>query len=242
MEAISRVYFRLATETDAAGEPLFKLSKKQRRLCHTSPVWGSPVRVSGAEMLAYLNRFFAPAQLVSGAVGEALLLMDEGIPITFVGLISQPRYLGIFADLFPAVSLAVKLPSFFGRQDALPVMVIPYLKDAANWRCEDKVRQTCLSAPNSFRRIYTADIHPAGLMPACLLSNNGQCPRSDFSGLSFDLFIDFIMNHYIVKTADGCQWLLDRYIAIRIWEICCKSDSPLPPANYQIELERKRAA
>ena len=98
----SQVYFRFARELDPAGKP-FQLSLKKRGITHTSPTWKQPAKITGAEMLDYLDRWFIPAQLVSNANGQALLLLDTGIPATFAGMVMQPRYLSMFADLFTAI-------------------------------------------------------------------------------------------------------------------------------------------
>ena len=96
-----QVYFRFARETDSDGKP-FTLSIKLHGLCHSDPIWHSRARITGELMLAYLNKFFCPCQLVTNSNGQALLLMDE-IPKLFGAMIQQPRYLKIFANLFEAI-------------------------------------------------------------------------------------------------------------------------------------------
>jgi hypothetical protein len=98
--AASQVYIYVANLRDEHGEPVFKFSKKARGLVHKSATWGTWDRVTGAEMLAYLDRHFVPCQLVTNAsTGRALGLLDA-TPIQFGGVIMQTRFSGIFAELF----------------------------------------------------------------------------------------------------------------------------------------------
>lgn len=98
---IGQIYFRFARELDNAGKP-FQISRDLRGITHIQLPWTKPARITGEEMLSYLNRFFAPAQLVSNSNGQALQLLDSISP-QFAGLIMQPRYVSLFFDLFQAI-------------------------------------------------------------------------------------------------------------------------------------------
>jgi hypothetical protein len=99
---ILQVYAKFAAKHSV--ETPFTLSTKQRGLVHISPVWKAPAKVNGSDMLDYLNRWFAPAQLVSNPSGPALLLIDK-IPVTFAGMVMQPRYvaIAISSNLFTVI-------------------------------------------------------------------------------------------------------------------------------------------
>jgi hypothetical protein len=73
---ISQVYHRFSLEKDDTGAP-FRVSRKLRGLTHIDPVWKSVKRITGKEFLAYLARWFCPAQMVANSDGPALMLLDE---------------------------------------------------------------------------------------------------------------------------------------------------------------------
>jgi hypothetical protein len=94
----AQVYHRLSQETDLNKKP-FTFSKHRRGLVHSDPVWKSPKKVSGLELLDYLARWFIPCQLLTNANGQALVIVDE-FPKLFAAQLMQPRYGALFADLF----------------------------------------------------------------------------------------------------------------------------------------------
>lgn len=97
-----QVYNRFSVELDLSGQP-FKYSVKFRGISHIDPVWHLPVNVNGERMAKYLSDWFIPTQLVSNAsAGQALLLLDE-FPKLYVAQLLQPRYSGLFRDLFTSL-------------------------------------------------------------------------------------------------------------------------------------------
>ena len=94
----AQFYYRLSQETDNNDHP-FTFSRHRRGLIHTDPVWQSPAKVTGLDLLGYLGQWFIPCQLVTNANGPALLILDE-FPRLFAAMLMQPRYTALFADLF----------------------------------------------------------------------------------------------------------------------------------------------
>lgn len=123
------------------------------------------------------------------------------------------------------------------REESLPVMVVPYLKDCSNWRKEDTVKAQCRKcAEQLVSHLFKWEKQ---LPSQCTLKTWDTAEKA-FRGMDLSLFQDFIMNRFSVRTPDNQEWLLDRSIAARIWAACVADDSPLPPASWVIQLERRR--
>jgi hypothetical protein len=126
----------------------------------------------------------------------------------------------------------------FWKRGDLPVLTVPYLRDCDDGRKAELVRQICRKAAEqlSTHLFKWEKQYPS---KSCVKSYDPV--QRKFLGMNIALFQDFIMNHYSVRTPDGNQWLLDRKLADLIWAECIAADSPLPPASFDIEAERRRA-
>jgi hypothetical protein len=133
----------------------------------------------------------------------------------------------------------MNFPKFWKGENSLSTMVIPHLKDADNFRCEDKVRQICRKCAE---QLSAHLFRWAKQWPSRSTLKTYDKAQRRFVGLDLSLFQDYLMNHFIIKTPDGNQWLLDRSIAARIWSECVADDSPLPEASWAVEAQKRAGA
>jgi hypothetical protein len=128
----------------------------------------------------------------------------------------------------------------FWRDDTdsgLPVMVVPYLKEINNFSYQTKVNaQVHRCAEQLAAHLFKWKKEWPSLSRVMFWSVS----EKRFLGLDLDNFAIFIERQFRVQTEDRMAWRLDRVIAARIWATCIADDSPLPPASWQIELNRKR--
>lgn len=118
-------------------------------------------------------------------------------------------------------------------------MIIPSIKEMGNARYTDKVSAQCrecakLLAGHLYRWVKP---YPE---KATLKSWNahGQC----FVGMDIDVFANYLMQRFDLRTDDNHEWLLDRAVAALIWNACTDAASPLPLASWQVETDLKRKA
>jgi hypothetical protein len=96
-------YNRFAQEVDISGAP-FKYSSRYRGLSHVVDLtWRLPSKISGEQFSQYCRNWFTPCQMISTTgVGQALLILDKFPPLSTAQLL-QPRYSGLFRDLFESL-------------------------------------------------------------------------------------------------------------------------------------------
>jgi hypothetical protein len=122
-----------------------------------------------------------------------------------------------------------------GRQ----TMVIPAIVDLRDGRQAAKVQSQCqLCAKQLAGHLYVW----RRSFPQQPTVKSWDAASLTFQGMDLDLFRDFLMRNFVLKTPDGKEWALDRVVAAAIWAACIAADSPLPPASWQIEMDRKRLA
>lgn len=141
------------------------------------------------------------------------------------------------SDLICAVSRLWSPPAKIpGRK----VMVIPFIKDVNNTLQAGKVAAQCaacakqLAAGHLFvwRRSF----------PQQSTVKRWDTASLSFQGMDLDLFRDYLMQNFVLKTPDGKEWALDRAVAAPIWAVCVEPGSALPEASWLIERTRKREA
>jgi hypothetical protein len=128
---------------------------------------------------------------------------------------------------------------FWEWNNSPEVMVVPFLRDIGDWRKADLVKaqhQKCAQQLASHLFRWERQF------PSLSTIKTWNIAEKKFLGMDLSLFINFIQNHYSIRTADHHEWLLDRIIGDRIFAACIAEDSPLPPANWDVERERKKAA
>lgn len=126
---------------------------------------------------------------------------------------------------------------FFG--DSLPVMIVPYLKDTNAESKQELVKSIC------HRCAEQLSVHLfkwERKFPSRSTVKTWSASEGKFLNMDLSLFQEFIMNHFSVRTADNQEWMLDRSIAARIWEQCVSDESPLPPADWNIEGRKRKVA
>ena len=118
-------------------------------------------------------------------------------------------------------------------------MIIPTLRDIRDERQAATVAAQCrLCASQLVPHMYVWRKQP----PERSTLKLWNVETASFTGMSIEDFANFVMSHFQLKTSDGREWLLDKTVADRIWYSCIAADSPLPLANWQIEMDRKRKA
>ena len=136
----------------------------------------------------------------------------------------------------------MRLPFFGGTppgEDNRPIMTVPYLRDCDNWRKADQEKALCRRCAE---QLATHLYRWEKKWPALSTVKTWDEKEKRFLGMDLSLFQEFIMNRFSVRTADNREWLLDRKIAALIWAECIADDSPLPPASWAFELNRKKEA
>ena len=123
--------------------------------------------------------------------------------------------------------------------DSRQAMTVPHLRDCSNWRKNDEVRALCRRCAE---QLSTHLYRWPKEWPSLSTIKTWNRQEKRFLGMDLSLFQEFIMDHFSIRTADNREWLLDRKIAALIWAECISQDSPLPPAGWKIELDKKRTA
>jgi len=132
--------------------------------------------------------------------------------------------------------------SFFGHrqdEDGKPVMVVPFIKDTDDWRKHDLVKATCRKCAEQLAGFL---YRWAKSWPALSTIKTWDDKEQRFLGMDLSLLQEFIMASFSVRTPDNREWLLDRNIAALIWAECIADESPLPPASWAVESNRKTEA
>jgi hypothetical protein len=135
----------------------------------------------------------------------------------------------------------MRLPFFGGTpqgEDNRPIMAVPHIKDTDDWHKADQVKAMCRKCAEQLsEHLYRCERQ----FPSLGTVKRWDGLQMKFVGLDHQLFREFIEERFSVRTPDGREWRLDPVIGRLIWEQCTAADSPLGPANWDIELERKKA-
>ena len=126
---------------------------------------------------------------------------------------------------------------FWERDD--PILTVPYLRDADNEMKQTEVRAQCRKCAEQLTgHLFKWE----RLSPLRSTLKTWDQAQKRFCGMDIEDFQTYLMSHFSIRTADNRQWLLDKKLAALIWEQCVAADSPLPPASFAIEAERRLAA
>jgi hypothetical protein len=116
-------------------------------------------------------------------------------------------------------------------------MVIPSLADLRDGRQSEKVRSQCAEVATLLAAHLYVWRKP---FPEKATVKKWNMETMSFVGLNIEDLQNLLMSNFILKTADGREWLADKSIADRIWEACTAADSPLPEASWLVERDLKR--
>jgi hypothetical protein len=119
------------------------------------------------------------------------------------------------------------------------VMLIPFIKDINNSLQAGTVAAQCERCAMQLAGSLYVWRKP---FPGKATLKSWSTDTQSFVGMTIEDFANFLMAHFTLKTADGTEWLLDRAVAVPIWAACVEPGSPLPEANWQAEIDRKRKA
>jgi hypothetical protein len=126
-------------------------------------------------------------------------------------------------------------PKIHGKQR----MIIPSIKDLRSSRESDKVKSQCQDCAKQLAsHLYIWRKH----FPEKSTVKTWNKKSLSFLSMDIDIFANYLMQHFDLRTDDNHEWLLDRAIADLIWRACTAADSPLPPASWQVETDLKRKA
>jgi hypothetical protein len=140
------------------------------------------------------------------------------------------------SDLLNHVSrLWTPPPRIPGRK----VMVIPFIRDINNSLQAGTVAAQCAAcakqlAPHLF--VWRRSL------PQQPTLKSWDTASLSFQGMDLDLFREYLMRNFVLKTFDSKEWLLDRAVAAAIWAACVEPGSPLPEASWEVEITLKREA
>jgi hypothetical protein len=126
-------------------------------------------------------------------------------------------------------------PKVSGRQ----TMIIPYLRDVNSSLHAATVQAQCQQCAKKLASHLYVWRKQA---PERTTVKNWSTETQSFTGMQIEDFAYFIMSRFELRTADGREWGLDKAVAIQIWNACIAADSPLPLANWEVEISLKRQA
>jgi hypothetical protein len=113
-------------------------------------------------------------------------------------------------------------------------MIIPSLEDVRNSAQSGKVEAQCKECARLLARHLYLWRKP---YPEKSKVKSGNAKSLSFTGMDIEVFANYLMEHFSLKTQDAREWPLDRSIAALIWNACTEDGSPLPEASSQIEMD-----